>query len=70
VLTEEQAVIALKALQDAENYRRVRADRWCASCERHPAGACDDHVNDLDLADEFRGVAAELARQLPPGFLP
>ena len=64
-LTEAQAATALKALVDAENYRRVRADRWCGSCEQHPAGACEDHLNDLDLADEFRALAVELGRALP-----
>jgi hypothetical protein len=59
-LTHAQAGLALKALSDAENHRRLRADQRCTDCETAPQGACDDHLDDLDLADEFRRLAGEL----------
>lgn len=61
-ITTAQVRVAVKALEDAEGYRRLRADQWCGNCETAPAGACDDHLNDLDLADAYRGLADELAR--------
>jgi len=54
------AVIIGQALEDAERYRRDRAEAWCADCRAHPAGACDDHADQLDQADAY----AELGRQL------
>ncbi|MGH3222573.1 MAG: hypothetical protein ACRDPY_28405 [Streptosporangiaceae bacterium] len=59
-LTAKQAAMAARALADAEGYRRLRADQWCSDCETAPEGACEDHVNDLDLADAYRDLAAEL----------
>jgi hypothetical protein len=54
------AVMIGHALEDAGRYRRDRAEAWCADCLAHPAGACDDHVDQLDQADAY----AELGRQL------
>jgi hypothetical protein len=55
----------MQALEDAEGYRRLRADAWCAACQDAPQGACNDHVNDLTLADAYRDLAAELAAVSP-----
>ena len=65
-LTAAQAAAVRRALADAEAYRRQRAAAWCADCESSPAGACTDHVDDLDAADGYRDLAAGLARALPP----
>jgi hypothetical protein len=58
------AVTIRQALADAEAYRRERARAYCHDCKRHPAGACEDHLNDLDAADAYRDLAAELATAL------
>jgi hypothetical protein len=54
------AVVVGQALEDAERCRRHRATAWCADCQAHPAGACDEHVDQLDQADVYRALAAEL----------
>lgn len=38
---------------------------YCFDCASTPAGACDDHLDDLDQADAYRDLAAELASALP-----
>lgn len=65
VFTAGQEAIVAQALADAEMYRRDRAAAWCGDCQQHPAGACPDHVDDLDAADAYRDVAAQLASLLP-----
>jgi hypothetical protein len=64
-LARAHAVLIMQALEDAEGYRRLRADAWCAACQDAPQGECVDHVNDLTLADACRDLAAELAAVLP-----
>jgi hypothetical protein len=59
--TAAQAAVIRQALADAEVYRRKRASDWCDDCATSPAQACSDHLDDLDQADAFRAVAAELA---------
>jgi hypothetical protein len=59
--TAAQAAVIRQALADAEAYRRKRASDWCDDCATSPAQACSDHLDDLDQADAFRAVAAELA---------
>jgi hypothetical protein len=61
----EQAEILGQALADAIGYRQLRADMFCAGCEVHPAGLCDDHAADLDLTDAYRALAAELRIEVP-----
>lgn len=61
-ITTAQAVIVRQALADAEQYRRMRAAAWCANCATAPAGACKSHLDDLDAADAYRDLAAELAK--------
>lgn len=65
VFTAGQEATVAQALADAETYRRDRAAVWCGDCQQHPAGACPDHVDDLDAADAYRDLAARLARVLP-----
>ena len=65
VFTVGQEAIVGQALADAEMYRRDRASAWCGDCQQHPAGACPDHVDDLDAADAYRDLAAQLASLLP-----
>lgn len=64
-LSGPHAALIMQALEDAQGYRRLRADAWCAACQDVPQGACDDHVNDLTLADAYRDLAAQLAAVLP-----
>jgi hypothetical protein len=67
VFTAGQETVVARALADAEAYRRERVEAYCYDCQRHTAGACEDHLNDLDQADAYRDLAAELARVLPRG---
>ena len=60
-ITTAQAAVIAQALGDAEHYRRKRAADWCGDCAASPAVACDDHLDDLDQADAYRDLAAELA---------
>ena len=64
-LTRRHAVLIMQALEDAEGYRRLRADAWCAGCQDAPQGACDDHANDMPLTNAYRDLAAELGAVLP-----
>jgi len=62
-ITKAQAVIVLQALADAEAYRRRLAAAWCDACATTPAAACDSHLDDLDQADAYRALAADLGRE-------
>jgi hypothetical protein len=64
-LTKADIVTIAQALADAEGWRRLCVDQWCARCENAPKGRCDDHLADLDLADAYGDLAAELADVLP-----
>jgi hypothetical protein len=64
-LSPADAAIVCQALADAETARRERAGACCYDCASTPTGACDDHLDDLDLADAYRDLAAELATALP-----
>ena len=64
-VTTAQAAVIHQALADAKAYRRERAGAYCYDCANTPAGACDDHLDDLDQADAYRDLAAELASALP-----
>jgi hypothetical protein len=59
--TVQQAAVIAKALADAEVYRREGAEAYCYDCADNPAGACEDHLDNLDQADAYRHLAAELA---------
>lgn len=58
-------MVIMRALADAEGYRHLRASQWCAKCETAPGGACAEHGDDLDLAEGYRQLAAQLADVLP-----
>lgn len=59
-LTRDDTATVLAALQDAAEYRTERAAQFCDDCSRHPAGACETHVDDLDAADGYRQLAARI----------
>jgi hypothetical protein len=59
-ISPADAVTIRQALADAERYRRDRAAVWCADCQDHPAGACEQHVDDLDEADAYQALAQAL----------
>jgi len=59
-ISPADAVTIGQALDDAEAYRRRRAGDWCADCAGSPAGACDPHLDDLDQADVYAGLARQL----------
>lgn len=63
-LTAGQYAVVAKALADAEQFRRERAEAWCEHCDNHPSGACDRHVDDFDAADEYRQAAEGLAKEV------
>jgi hypothetical protein len=69
-LTPVQAATVLRALADAEAYRRQQAAAWCADCTRHPAACCDEHVADLDQADVYAALADGLGLVPPPEVIP
>ena len=60
-ISPADAVTIRQALADAEEDRRARAEAWCADCQEHPAGACDQHVDDLDQADAYADLGSQLA---------
>ena len=64
-LGRADGAVIMRALADAKGYRRLRGSQWCAKCETAPSGVCDDHLNDLDLADTYRDLTARLADVLP-----
>ena len=64
-LTKEDIITIAQALADAEQLRRLRASEWCQYCQIAAAGACHEHLDDLDAADAYRDLAAELGRVLP-----
>lgn len=51
------AAIIARALKDAETFRMREAAEFCADCEAHPAGACDDHLDDVDAAQAYHDLA-------------
>jgi hypothetical protein len=56
----DQAATALDALAVAAEYRRYRASLTCEACAQHPAELCEDHAADLDRADEYDRLAAQI----------
>lgn len=60
-ITAAQAALVVKALIDAEHYRRDSASAWCAGCAAALDGACPDHVAFVAPADTYRDLATELA---------
>jgi hypothetical protein len=64
-LTKADVLTIRQALSDAEGLRRRRVDQWCRRCENAPQGRCEEHLADLDLANAYEVLAAELAGVLP-----
>ena len=62
-LSPAQQSTVLAALDDAATFRTERAAAYCYACSGHPAGACDEHVDDLDQAGAYRQVAREIGGQ-------
>jgi hypothetical protein len=63
-LTAGQAEDVLGALADAATYRRRQAGEACAGCDANPdEGVCPDHLDDIDLADAYDGLARELRQE-------
>ena len=57
------AITLARALADAERYRRRRVEDWCADCAGSPAEACGTHLDDLDQADTYVGLARQLQQE-------
>jgi hypothetical protein len=64
-LTRDQGATVARALADAEKYRMREAAEQCADCETDPRGCCDGCLDDLDAAQEYHDLGAELGRALP-----
>lgn len=64
-LGRAEGAVIMRALADAEGYRHLRASQRCAKCEAAPAGACHDHLIDVDLAGVYRDLINQLADVLP-----
>ena len=64
-LTRADGAVIMRALADAEGYRHLRASQWCVKCEAAPAGACDEHIGDVELAGVYRDLTDRLADILP-----
>ena len=58
--TTAEAATVLDALAVAAEYRRYRASLTCEVCATHPAELCEDHQADLDRADEYGELAAQI----------
>lgn len=64
-LTRDDGELILRAFADAAAYRQLRANQWCENCLTAPQGACDEHLDDLDLASAYGELSARLAAILP-----
>jgi hypothetical protein len=59
-LTEAQRASVLDALAVAAENRVYRASLTCDACGTHPAELCDDHQADLDAAEQYHAIAAQI----------
>ncbi len=59
-VTSVQVDVLLAALHDGAEYRRDRAAGYCLDCQCEPGKLCADHARDLDTADDYDDLAAEL----------
>jgi hypothetical protein len=62
-LTPEQRTTTLAALADAAKWRDHLGAAECDDCAHAPTGLCERHAEDLDAADDYRRVLAELGGQ-------
>jgi hypothetical protein len=63
-LDEGQREVLAAALSDAIAHRGEHADGYCADCEAHPAGLCDEGAADLDLCDAYTALGRELGLEV------
>ncbi len=63
--TKTDVITIMQALSDAVSWRRRRVDQWCRRCENASQGRCEEHAADLELANAYEVLAAELADVLP-----
>lgn len=61
-LTDPQLATLGRALADAISYRDPGGD--CTACQHDPYVPCGDHGADLDKADAYCSLAAELGIEL------
>jgi hypothetical protein len=59
-LSPADVVTVLGALDHAADALADRAAQHCDDCVRHPSGACESHVDDLDQAAEYKAVSGRL----------
>jgi hypothetical protein len=64
-LTRDDGQLIMRALADAAAFRQHRVNQWCESCMTAPERVCDEHLADMNLADAYGVLAAELAVVLP-----
>ena len=60
VLDAAQLGTVLGALADAAKYRRKEAGQWWANCQASPVEARETHLDDLDAAQAYEGLARRL----------
>ena len=67
-LTPDEARTAYLACRDAEAFRRWHTRTPCARCRSAGTGACVRHARDLNLADGYARLHAQLGGHFPdPG---
>ena len=67
-LTADEARTAYLACRDAEAFRRWHTCTPCAQCRSAGTGACVRHARDLNLADGYARLHAQLGGHVPyPG---
>ncbi|HCU96529.1 MAG TPA: hypothetical protein DHU96_28945 [Actinobacteria bacterium] len=59
-LSPGQVATVLDALDDAAEWREMRATSTCQACADSPAELCEDHAADLDRVDAYRALAGQL----------
>jgi hypothetical protein len=59
-LTGEQREVLALALADAIAHRCEHTDGECADCDTSPSLLCGEGAAELDRADDYRRLAAEL----------
>jgi hypothetical protein len=63
-LSLADAPLILQALADAEAARMRRVAGDCPECAKHPTGACDACLEDLEAAQAYRELAERIAKEV------
>ena len=63
-ITAADLPTVIGALADATTLHQERAEAYCADCVVHPAGACEEHLDDLDQAEAYKALARMLGADL------